>query len=72
MMLVAVQVQCLLRDAMPAAQCNALASKMAADMPTKNFGTDFLSNVLAKQWSIDKGQVTAEIKTKSVAKKVVK
>ena len=41
MMLVAVQVpmQCLPRDAMPAAQCNALASKMAADMPTKNFGT---------------------------------
>ena len=41
MMLVAVQVpmQCLPRDAMPAAQCNALASKMAADMPTKKFGT---------------------------------
>ena len=71
MMLVAVQVQCLPRDAMPAAQCNALASKMAADMPTKNFGTTIRPLLIRKLLSNDNRQGTAEMKKKFSRKKVV-
>ena len=70
MMLVAVQVQCLPRDAMPAAQCNALASKMAADMPTKNFGTTIRPLLSGKTLSNDNRQGTAEMKKNSGAKKL--
>jgi len=73
MMLVAVQVpmQCLPRDAMPAAQCNALASKMAADMPTKNFGTTIRPLLRGKQPCNVNRQGTAKMKTKFRRKKVV-